>query len=49
MWFTWDTTSLAQPKELLVKRQDFDAMFKTGEPTDVLSKARGVRGRPRSD
>jgi hypothetical protein len=24
-------------------------MFKTGEPTDVLSKARGVRGRPRSD
>jgi hypothetical protein len=36
-------------KELVVKRQDFDGMFKKGDPTEVLSKARGVRGRPRSD
>ncbi len=36
-------------KELVVKRQDFDGMFKKGDPTEVLSQARGVRGRPRSD
>lgn len=35
-------------QELVVKRQDFEALFKKGDAATVLAAARGVRGRPRS-
>jgi hypothetical protein len=35
-------------KELVAKREDFDALAKTGDMTTILTSARGARGRPRS-
>jgi hypothetical protein len=35
-------------QELVVKRDDFDALAKTGDMATILTNARGARGRPRS-
>jgi hypothetical protein len=37
-----------EAQELVVKREDFEALFKNGDAATVLTAARGVRGRPRS-
>jgi hypothetical protein len=37
-----------EARELVVKREDFDALAKTGDMATILANARGARGRPRS-
>jgi hypothetical protein len=37
-----------ETQELVVKREDFDALAKTGDMATILTNARGARGRPRS-
>jgi hypothetical protein len=35
-------------QELVAKREDFDALAKSGDMATILTNARGARGRPRS-
>ena len=37
-----------EAQELVVKREDFDVLAKTGDMATILANARGARGRPRS-